>query len=261
MHSNSDYVKKTTLWSYEDLIKKLNVLTSYPVLWQAYNHDMSQAAAFIHRLFPESSVGTGEFPARLISTIARLRTIGIINWSHLLSKVHTRAECDVFIRRYDLVFEEFIEVLNYLLRWAFPFETASRELLAPQSPQEMACYPSLKEHGLKNGFDILEVGCTSAGRSSLVDRTGIPLDLMTRLVHRADIARLPYTRRKTILPLCAAGYDTLMKIASADLAQMDLDMESYYARTQGKCWQDYKAVIVLKHLVTCARAVPVIYNE
>jgi hypothetical protein len=261
MHSNWDYVKKTTLWSYEDLIKKLNVLTSYPVLWQAYNHDMTQASNFIHRLFPESGVGTGEFPARVLSIIERFKTIGITDWNHLLTKVHTRAECDAFIRRYDLVFEEFIQVLNYLLRWAFPFETASRELLAPQSPQEMSCYPSLKEHGLKNGFDILEQGCTPAGRRALVDRTGIPLLLMTRLVHRADIARLPYTRRKTILPLCAAGYDNLLKIASADLAQMDSDMESYYARTQGKSWQDYKAVIVLKHLVTCARAVPVIYNE
>ena len=111
---------------------------------------------------------------------------------------------------------------------------------------------------MKNSFDILEQGCTSTGRRMLADRTGIPVDFLTRLVHRADIARVPYARRKTILPLCGAGYDTLKKIASASLAQMDSDMDSYFAQIQGKSWQDYKSVIVLKHLVTCARALPVI---
>jgi len=81
------------------------------------------------------------------------------------------------------------------------------------------------------------------------------------LAHRADIARLPYVRRKTILPLCGAGYDTLAKIASADLDQMETDLESYFGRMQGKSWENYKAVIVVKILVTCARALPVIMEE
>ncbi len=261
MDSNWDYVKKITLWSYEDLIKKLTVLVNYPVIWQAYNHNMKLAADFAHCLFPETASGTGEFPARLLTIMDRLGTIGIHDWGHLLARIHTRVECDAFIRQHDLIFEEFIELLNYLLRWAFPFETASRELLDHENPLEMTYYPILKEHKLKNSFEILAQGRSSTGRRMLVDRTGIKLDFMTRLVHRADIARLPYTRRKTLLPLCAAGYDTLKKIASANPAQMDLDMDSFFTRVQGKSWQDYKSVIVLKHLVTCARALPVIVDE
>jgi hypothetical protein len=256
--SNWDYVKKITLWSYEDLIKKLTVLVNYPVLWQAYNHNMTQAAAFARSLFPKTGSGIEESIARLLITMDRLRTIGIHDWGHLLARIPARADCDVFIRENDLDFHEFIELLNYLLRWAFPFATASRELLVHESSQEMTFYPILQEHGLKNSFDILEQGRASTGRRMMADRTGIPLDFLTRLVHRADIARVPYARRKTILPLCAAGYDTLKKIASANLAQMDSDMDSYFARVPGKSWQDYKSVIVLKHLVTCARALPVI---
>jgi len=259
--SNWDYVKKITLWSYEDLIKRLSVLVNYPVLWQAYNHNMTQAASFARCLFPEMGSGKGEYTTSLLFTMDRLRTLGLHDWGHVIARIHTRAECDTFIRDHDLDFEEFIELLNYLLRWAFPFEIASRELLDHENPLEMAYYPIMKEHRLKNSFDILEQGCTSTRRRVLVDRTGIPLDFLTRLVHRADITRLPYARRKTILPLCAAGYNTLKKIASANLAQMDLDMDSYFARFPGKSWQDYKSVIVLKHLVTCARALPVIIDE
>jgi len=92
----------------------------------------------------------------------------------------------------------------------------------------------------------------------LVKLTGLPSDFITSLVHRADIARLPYVRRKTILPVCGAGYDSLARIAAADLAQMESDLDIYFRRTLGKSWEDYRAVIILKGLVTGARALPVI---
>jgi hypothetical protein len=50
MQPNWDYVKQTTLWRYEDLIKKLNILMAYPIIWQAYNHNMKQASVFACRL-------------------------------------------------------------------------------------------------------------------------------------------------------------------------------------------------------------------
>ena len=55
MQPNWDYVKKTTLWHYEDLIKKLKAVAAYPVIWHAYNHDMTQADTFARRLFPDKT--------------------------------------------------------------------------------------------------------------------------------------------------------------------------------------------------------------
>jgi hypothetical protein len=123
----------------------------------------------------------------------------------------------------------------------------------------MSYYDVLKKYRLMNSFDILEQGRTLIGRNALAKF--LPLDFVTSLAHRADIARLPYVRRKTILPLCGAGYNTLAKIAAADLARMESDMESYFWRTQGKSWENYKSVIVLKILVTCAQALPVIMEK
>jgi hypothetical protein len=253
-----DYVKKTTLWHYEDLIKKLNVLMSYPVLWKAYNQDMNQSAVFARGLFPDKSIDAGESPARLLSTFERLKSAGISDWGDLLSKVSTRAECTAFIVEHDLIYEEFIDVLNYLLRWGFPFETSSRELVEHDSPKEMANYEVLKKNKLMKSFDILEQGHTLPGRKTLMKLTGLPLEFLTKLAHRADIARLPYVRRKTILPVCSAGYDTLAKIVGADLAQMDSDLDTYFRGMQGKSWENYKAVIALKILVRYAKALPVI---
>jgi len=256
MQPNWDYVKQTTLWHYEDLIKKLNVVRAYPVIWQAYNHGMNQAADFAQRLFPDKNIATGEFPAAIIRNIERLKVAGIKNWGDLLSRVVTREDCMAFVTVRHLKFEELIDIFNYLLRWAFPFQTSSRELLEHANPQEMSYYEDLKRHKLMNSFDILEQGCTKPGWRVLAKLTGLPQEFVTNLVHRADIARLPFVRRKTLLPVCGAGYNTLAKIAAADMRQMESDLDVYFQRTQGKSWKNYKAVILLKGLVAGAKALP-----
>jgi len=253
-----NYVKKTTLWHYEALIKKLGVLMAYPVVWKAYNHNMAQASVFARNLFPDKNVDAGEYPAQILDTITHLKSAGISDWGDLLSRVTSRDDCMSFVTETNLEFKKFIDVLSYLLRWAFPFQTASRELLAHENPQEMSTYPILKQHGLMNSFDILEQGYTAEGRHALAEHTGLPKGFVTSIAHRADIARLPYVRRKTILPVCGAGYDTLAKIATADLAQMETDLEAYFQRIEGKPWKNYKSVIVLRGMVAAARALPII---
>lgn len=261
MQPNWNYVKKTTLWHYEELIKKLHVVTVYPFIWLAYNHDMTRAALFARRLFSDKNIEAGEYPAQILGTIAHLESARISDWGNLLSKVATGDDCIAFVKENSLKFEELIDVLNYLLRWAFPFQTSSRELVEHESPQEMSYHEILKQHKLINSFDILEQGRTLAGRHALAKQTGLPLEFVTSLAHRADIARLPYVRRKTILPVCGAGYDTLAKIAAADTRQLEFDLDVYFQRTQGKSWQNYRAVIVLKGLVTGAQALPAIMEE
>ena len=258
MQSNWDYVKKTTLWQYEELIKKLNAVTNYPAIWQAYNHDMPQAVAFARRLFAGSDLEAGEYPASIIRTIERLNAAGITNWGSVLAKIGDRAGCIGFITEHGLNFEEFIDVLNYLLRWGLPFQTATRELLLHDSLQEMTYYEVLKRHKFMNSFDLLEQGHSSAARRRMAELTSLPLGFITTVVHRADIARLPYVRRKTILAVCGAGYDSLAKIAAASIPQMEADMDSFFMRTQGKPWENYRSVIILKGLVTGAQALPVI---
>ena len=222
---------------------------------------MSEAAFFARRLFPDNNIEGGEYPAQILATIAQLDYSGIHDWGDLLSRIATRDNCMGFVTENNLRFEEFIDVLNYLLRWAFPFQTASRELFEQEDSQEMSCYDVCKQHKLMNSFEILELGRTMKGRRSLARQTGLPQEIVTSLAHRADIVRLPYVRRKTLLPLCGAGYDTLARIAAADLAQMKIDLDTYFRHTRGKSWEDYKAVIVVKLIVTAAQALPVIIED
>jgi len=256
MKYNWDYVKKTTLWQYEELLKKFNKLLNYPIIRQVYNHSMPQAEDFAVRLFAENDIAAGKFPAPVIATLKRMHEVGIRDWADLLEKVATRESFTAFIEKNHLAFEEAIDLLQYLFRFGFPFYTATRELLDHDDSQEMEYYTVLKQHGLMCSFDLLEHGNSKEKRKALARKTELPLDFVTTLVQRADIARLPYVRRKTILPVCGAGYDTLAKIASAELPTMESDMEKYFRREQGKAWDDFKSVIVLRGLITGAKALP-----
>ena len=115
-------MKRITLWQYEDLIKKLIVLKAYPVLWQAYKQDMSQSANFARRLFPYQNIEAGEYPARVLYMMERLKSDKISKWDDLFPSVATRSDCEAFVSDHKLKFEEFIDLLNYRLRWAFPFQ-------------------------------------------------------------------------------------------------------------------------------------------
>jgi hypothetical protein len=102
---------------------------------------------------------------------------------------------------------------------------------------------------------MLEHCRTKTGRAALSKAAEIPESFILALVHRADISRLAYVRGKTVKHLCGGGYDTLDKLANADLVRMEKDMDAYY-RTMGKRLEDFKSVIPLSWMIGGARVLP-----
>lgn len=109
-------------------------------------------------------------------------------------------------------------------------------------------------------LDLLDQGCTAVKRAQLAEATGIPRPFLLPLIHQADLSRLAYVRGKTVRHLCGGGYDTLAKLASADLQEMEAAMSVYY-QTVGKRFADYKSMVPLAPLVGGARSLPKIVAE
>ena len=114
---------------------------------------------------------------------------------------------------------------------------------------------SLARSGARSNLDLLERYHSRSSRQEYARTLGITDAWLLQLVHRADISRLAYVRGRTIRHLCGGGYDTLEKIALADLDQMERDMGAYYASI-GRKPSDFKAVIPLKWMVGGARVLP-----
>ena len=119
---------------------------------------------------------------------------------------------------------------------------------------------TMKQHKLGSNLDILEYCRTRVGRAELSRVTEIPETFILDLLHKADISRLAYVRGKTVKHLCGGGYDTLEKIASADLEKMEEEMDAYYI-TIGKSSADFKAVIPLPWMIGGAGILPRVVEQ
>jgi hypothetical protein len=251
-------VKSQTLWEYEVLIKKLQRVLAYPFVKEHYNHSMTEAQAYAKKLRSGYLQDRGEktaFLDELIEGFQSLGTLRVGTYEDLIDQVATRESCLVFLERTDFGFPRMIQTLNYLLRWVLPFETPLREFVETDEPSEAETLRALKGQEIRSNLDSLEAGRTRKGRLRLSREARLPMPIVTELVHRTDISRLAFVRGKTVRHLCGGGFDTLEKIAAADLDRMEHAMDAYY-RSLGKSAADFKSVIPLRWMVGGAKVLP-----
>ena len=259
---NWEFVKQRTLWSYEELIKKLQQTLRYDFVQQYYNHTMEEAIDYVDEIHVGYLQHRGDraWLDGLIINFTWLQRAGVENYLDLVEQVDSRESCEHFLKESGLGFAELIETLNYLLRWVLPFPTPLREFFDTADPTQMAYFQALKAQGLTTNLDLLEHGRRAAQRAALAQGTGIPPTFLLRLVHQSDLARLAYVRGKTVRHLCGGGYDTLDKLATADLQEMEAAMNAYYCSLD-KRPQDFKAVVQLGPLIGGAKCLPRIVEE
>jgi len=258
MKMDWDRVKKQTLWSYEDLIGKLLSVLAYNFVQEHYNHTMEHAQVYAGRIRQGYLQNRGNMTAYIDSVavhLEELETRRIGTYSDLIHRIATREHCVAFLQQTDFDFDHLIQVLNYLLRWVLPFKTPMREFIDVDQVEEVMYLKALKEEKIGSNLDLLDVGRTEGGRIQLASTTEIPPAYILALVHKADISRLAYVRGKTIKHLCGGGYDTLERIANADLVEMEKRMDAYYSEL-GKSLADFKSVIPLAWMIGGAKILP-----
>ncbi len=250
-------VKKKTLWDYDDLVGKLLEVLAYDLVNEHYNHTMAEAIDFAAKVQVGYLRGRSEaLSIQMISAnFQKLNDSGIGGYLDLVRRVESKEKCTGFLTQTGFSFEDLIEILNYLFRLVLPFKFPLRELFDLASEQQNSYYELTKREKLRSNLDILEKGRKTSGRAELCASTGIPAGFIESLVHKADISRLAYVRGKTVMHLCGGGYDTLGKIAGAELAEMEKAMEAYY-KTLGKRLSDFQAVIPLDWMIGGAQILP-----
>jgi hypothetical protein len=263
MKPDWDAVKKLTLWSYEDLIRKLLEVLAYGFVQEHYNHSMGQAQAYAESIrggYLQNQGDMAGYINNIVAYLQQLERLGVGTYADLIQQVKTREACQDFLQQTALEFESLIQVLNYLFRWVFPFKTPLREFIDTDDPEQLKYLGALKAHKIGSNLDLLEAGRIAAGRIQLASATEIPLSFITALVHKADISRLAYVRGKTVQHLCGGAYNTLDKIANANMEEMEEKMDAYY-RTLGKSLANFKSSIILSWMVGGAQILPRVVQE
>jgi hypothetical protein len=240
------------------LIEKLRRVLAYNFVQEYYDHGMKLAQAYARKIRRGYLQDRGDKTAyldRMTANFQKLEALRIGSYSDLVDQVATREQCVAFLRRTRFDFNQLVEVLGYLLRWVLPFETPVREVIGAGKDVDARYLAALRKQRIRSNLDLLEVGRTKAGRVRLAHATGIPAGRLIALVHKADISRLAYVRGKTIRHLGGGGYNSLEKIAGADLAEMERKMDAYY-RTLGKRLADFRLVVPLPWMIGGAKTLP-----
>ncbi len=228
METDWKLVKKTTLWDYETLIKKLREVLSYNFIQEHYNHNMKEAAAYCEKLLgyhPKYD----RYISQITSVFAELESLKVRNYTDLVSRVETRKKCEELVRKAKLRFQDLIVTINYIFRWVLPFRNVYlKQLVGDSNEAQMGYVKKLSEHNIKFNLDILEHGRTEKQRQKLSKEAEIPEAFILTLVNKADITRLPYMNQKTVNHLYSAGYDTIDKLARVDTDKLRQHMKSYF---------------------------------
>jgi hypothetical protein len=186
--------------------------------------------------------------------------LGIRNYQDLVGRVNTKLNCANFLQETGFSFEALIQMLNYLFRWVLPFRIPIKELVDTM-PFTNTKYPEIfRNRGVRSNLDVLETFRSKTGRKIFSTETGMDETYILELTHRTDISRLAYVRGKTIMHLSGGGYNTLNKLATAEITKMEADMTAYY-ESIGKSYADFKAVIPLDWMINGAKILSEIVEE
>lgn len=257
MEIDWEQVKKKTLWHYEKLIAKILDVLEYSFVQEYYAHDMREAGIYAEKIRQgyRQNDREAEFVAEITKHFKKLSLLGIRNYQDLVERVNTKANCEKFLQETEFSFEALIQVLNFLFRWVLPFKTPIKELVDTIPQTNTTHLEIFKKQKIRSNLDVLETFRSKMGRKIFATETGIDELYILELTHRADISRLAYVRGKTIMHLSGGGYNTLNKLANAEMDKMEADMTAYY-ESIGKSFADFKAVIPLDWMIGGAKVLP-----
>jgi hypothetical protein len=214
--------------NYADLIKRLKVSLSYSFALKAYPHTMLDAQDYARRLLGDDPKQRyGGWLVSLQKTFKALGAAGIKDYQELVSRAGSETELEALAQKLDIPTGEIVGVLKYLLYWVLPDRKELNRLILPTDADKKARNAILRGHGIRSNLDLLEKGSSLASRKELSAQTGLPLEFITEMVHRADYSRMPWFHGKTINHFMGAGYPTLELLAKADLKKLSVDLLRY----------------------------------
>jgi hypothetical protein len=259
MSVNWDEVQKALypIKSFEDLAHRLQVSCSYSFVRDHYKFSMPELASYSQKLLGgDSRQRYAEYLARLTKTITQLDQAGVKDILALQEQTASRRLMEHFVEQCGLPATEITSVLKFLVYWIIPGEKYLSGLVR-DDPYTSSATQLLARLGIRTNLQLLEKGLNPEGRKSLVKTSGLPIEVITDLVNRADFSRLPWASKATISNIIGAGYKSISQLAKANPQKLYEDFFRY-GKSIGK---NLKLGNEIENSYRIAKIVPVLLRE
>jgi len=210
-------------WNWTDYVAKREIKRrlSYGFVRDLYDFTMSEAIDFIKRYLEENKIvyETRYDEKRFeifASTMKKLEEGGINRISELVESVETTEKAKELMKRTGILLEDLKVTFIYFIDFQILPELKSVRLVIDNAnPSHLKYVSKLGKMKLANNLALLDAGRTKAAREKLAEETGIPEEVLTEFVNRADISRKRDVTR-AVDYFCKVGYDNFDKIRAVD---------------------------------------------
>ncbi|MFW9921021.1 MAG: DUF4332 domain-containing protein [Candidatus Thorarchaeota archaeon] len=220
-------VKEVTLWTYEEILAKLNSTLSYDFVSKHYDLKLRKVQTFLMDLLKREDKKYDTYRDNVVDTLRQAEVFGVGNLSGLLRSIPNREQCEYFIQTTNIEFEKLIQLLNCMLRWILPFSRPIREFIDKGHTEQEAHLSKTRPLGIRYNLDVLDRFRTRFARVDFASEADIPMNFMTNLMHRCDLSRLPYVSGSTVSILFHSGFTTLDAVANTSLERLERKVQEY----------------------------------
>jgi hypothetical protein len=229
MATNWDEVQRVIypMKDYEDLCRRLQASFSFPFVRSNFNFGLPQLQDYVQQLLGGDARGRyGDYLDALTAIIARLDQAGVADLLSLVEQTASRGQMERFTGQSEVPAEQVAILLKFAVYWLIPTEKYLGGLVRDLKPVAREL-EALKAIGVKTNLHILERGSTLAGREEMAAASGLPVEVITQWVNRADFSRLPWASKATVSNLMGSGYGSIAQLANGHLEQVVADYMRY----------------------------------
>ena len=215
------------LKDYEDLAQRFQDSFSYHFVRDVFNITLPALGDYTCQLLGgDARHRYDEYQDVLEDTLAGLSQAGVVDVLDLVACTRTRQDLEAFAGQSGIDGVNVACLLKYLVYWFIPGEKYLSGLICPDVSLA-AAIKVLGELGLRTNLQLMQRGLTPENRVALAESSGLPEDVINKLVNIADLSRLPWSSKATIANIIGAGYPSLCALASADPEQLYADFFAY----------------------------------
>jgi len=219
---------------YDDLARRFTASFAYPFVRAAFNFTLLRLLDHTRELLGGDARGRYEgYLSKLVDTLTGLIQAGVPDVLNLVANTATPHKLEAFSAQSGIDALELVHLLKYLVYWFIPGEKYLSGLIR-DDPVLKDAIKVLGSLGVRTNLQLLQRGLTPPGRQALAESSqalaessGLPGDVIYRLVNIADFSRLPWSSKATVANIIGAGYPTLSALADADPEQLYDDFFAY----------------------------------
>ena len=213
--------------NFEELSQCLRRSLAYPFVCENFNFTLRQLTDFVNLELGGDPRGRyAEYASMLSRTLIRLQDAGLRDVQDLINQAGTREQLERLVDWTRTSGLDILRVLKYLLYWFLPKEKPLIGLV-PDDPEFREALSTLRKQGVRTNLELLQKGITIAGREEHAYSSGLAERMISDLVNRADLSRMPWTSKATISNIVESGYGSVSRLAAANLETLTADYLSY----------------------------------